>query len=91
MACSEACQVTVIARVSPAVARRLRLGRSGELGRASRRLAAHARSTSRVPLSAKARSAAAKDRRNLRVELTFTAIGSGDRRAVARRSVIIRR
>jgi hypothetical protein len=91
MACSEACRVTVVARVSRADARRLRLGRAGEVGRASRRLEARARETSRVRLSAKARAAAAKDRQNLRVELTFTAVGSGDRRVVTRRSVMIRR
>jgi PKD domain len=91
MSCSEACRVTVVARVSPAIARRLRLGRSGEVGRAARRLPARARVTSHVQLSSKARAAAAKDERNLRIELTFTAVGSGDRRAVARRSVTIRR
>jgi hypothetical protein len=91
MACSEACRVTVVARVSRADALRLRLGRTGEVGRASRRLEARARATSRVRLSARARSAAAKDRRKLRVKLTFTAVGTGDRRVVSRRSVIIRR
>jgi hypothetical protein len=44
-----------------------------------------------VRLSRKARAAAAKDKRSLRVELTFTAVGSRGQRAVGHRSVIIRR
>ena len=91
MSCSEACRATVVASVSPAIARRLGLRRSGEVGRAARRLEARARVTVHVELSRKARVAAAKDRRNLRIELTFTAISSDDRRAVTRQSVTIRR
>ncbi len=82
--------MTVVAKVSAADARRLRLGRSVEVGRATRRLAARVRGASVVRLSRKARRAAAKDRQKLTVELTFTAVGS-QQRAVRRRSVIIRR
>jgi hypothetical protein len=87
--CSEACRVIVVAVVDQTTAKRLGLGRSRELGRTQRRLAARVRTTVAIPLSTRARRAI-KSGRRLQAKLTITATDMAGNRTVAARSLTLR-
>jgi hypothetical protein len=84
--CSEACRVTVVATVGGQTAKRLRLGRSRELGRASRQLGARATTTVAVRLSTRARSGMRRSGA-IKARLTITAVDLTGNRSIAAKSV----
>jgi hypothetical protein len=88
--CSEACSVTVVAEVDKATAKRLKLGKSLQVGRGSKRLGSAGSVAVPVKLTAKAKKAV-KRQRSLKLKLTITATDAAGNKKVATKSVKVRK
>jgi PKD repeat protein len=84
--CSERCTVTIIATVDKATAKKLKLGKALEVGRATKQLAQGAPSSVNVKLSAKAKKAA-KKLKTLKVKLTIAVVDAAGNRKQTTKTV----
>jgi hypothetical protein len=84
--CAERCTVTIIATVDKATAKKLKLGKALEVGRATKQLAQGAPSSVNVKLSAKAKKAA-KKLKTLKVKLTIAVVDAAGNRKQTTKTV----
>jgi hypothetical protein len=91
LGCSEACRYSVVARVDARTAKRLRLKKSAALAKAHGRVAAGKKAAFALKLSAKLRRALARQRKAVKVKLTVTVTDVAGNKAVATRTVKLRR
>ena len=88
--CSEACSVLVLATVDKATAKKLKLGKSTQVGRGSKSLGSAGSVSVAVKLTAKAKKAA-KRQRSLKLKLTITATDAAGNKKVTSKSVTVRK
>jgi hypothetical protein len=90
LGCSESCSVTVVATVDKATAKKLKLGKSLEVGRGTGSLGAGKSASLSVKLNAKAKKGL-KRQKSVKVKLTIVAVDAAGNRKETTKSVTVRR